>query len=600
MEKFNDPIDELINKHRNAAGISTPESSNKEEVPPVPDKVLLPTDDLPEVTEKEDDYINYGDDDNDAEIAAEEAADEAERNKAIEEAAAERAKQLNTMMPPEAHNPVETAKDVNYQTDKVAMVTTMVNKVVAKYHLMEGGIPDEPDFEHGIMGRRAVMGDLIECYDNGADTVTPEFEAIILNNWVMPDGSTAAAWIKNPHTIEQEHPAAQKNDDNIQSTVDADTVPQININVSKGQDVTVNVDEDVVREMSTSKKIDIIVKEVSEEELKSTNIIENSQQDDIIRVFDTGINDTPITLPASGYRCVMRPINWFDFIRLVAPSSQNRADDELKKWSVIYKHMKNPSIGNFKDFDDFLRKTKYQDRELMMWAILVATADEEETLSLTCQNPKCRKRIDLKYRPRTIIHLDPDHIPKHYNDVHDVAPGEEAIKLFEKVSAKRTRYKLPHTGIIVEINEPSAHEFITKKLKLVQDLYDRYVPGGDLTNLDPEDPAMAEFDYLSANALYISSMSIMRDGKEYRFTNWDDIERIIKESLDADDSGILLKIIQKSRTNVSPVSFYLEDVECSKCHRVEKKIPINDIGSTLLFQVSRRLDNTEINLIEMD
>lgn len=111
---------------------------------------------------------------------------------------------------------------------------------------------------------------------------------------------------------------------------------------------------------------------------------------------------------------------------------------------------------------------------------------------------------------------------------------------------------------------------------------------------------MVEFDYLAANALFISAINVIKDDVEYRFTNWDDIESIITSSLDSVDSGVLFKLIEKTRSMVSPVSFYIADVKCDSCKRVEKKIAINDIGNTLLFQVSRRLSNTEINLIEMD
>ena len=121
---------------------------------------------------------------------------------------------------------------------------------------------------------------------------------------------------------------------------------------------------------------------------------------------------------------------------------------------------------------------------------------------------------------------------------------------------------------------------------------------------DLNDPSMAEFDYLSTNALFISALTIVREEngktKEYRFTNWEDIEKIITESLDAEDSGILLKIIEKSREKSSPISFRVENIDCPVCGRHEDYIPINDIGNTLLFQVSRRLGNTQINLIEMD
>ena len=112
--------------------------------------------------------------------------------------------------------------------------------------------------------------------------------------------------------------------------------------------------------MSSSRVVDILVKEVSEKELKMANIIENSNIKGIISKYDSGINDVPLTLPLSGYRCVMRSINWWDFIKLTAPSSNSPVDNELKKWSVLYDHMKNVSIGEFTDLEDFMKKTKYQ------------------------------------------------------------------------------------------------------------------------------------------------------------------------------------------------------------------------------------------------
>ena len=608
MSNFKDPLDAIIAKHEAVAKGEAVEKTDEAivpqvPVPPVPDQIILPTGEpIPTPETKAPIEIDYGDDDQDAEIAAEEAERDAMRQAAVEEAAAKRAEEKKTIMPPDSHDPNVMADFANYQTEKVAVVTTMVNKVIAKYHITEGAIPELPDLMNNVKGRREVMGDLIEYFDTHTDNeITPEFEAIILNNWIMPSGEKASVWIKNPHptynTPEEEAEAKAK--PSVQVNEKLEVVPQITINVPEGSDVTVNVDADVVRNMSESRKVDIVVNKISEKEMKM-DVILNTQQKGIIQTYDSGVNDTPVTLPISAYRCVMRPINWFDFIRLVSPSSQNRSDDELKKWSVIYKHLKNPSIGAFKDFDDFLKKTKYQDRELLMWAVLVATADEEEPLSIKCPNPKCRYERTLKYRPRTIVHLDPDHIPAYYNDCHNAMAVEDAQKIFNEVANKRTRYTLPNTGIIVEISEPSAYDFITKKLNLVQQLFERYVPDGDMSELDPEDPKMVEFDYLSANALYITSMSIIRDGKEYMFDQWEDIEEIIRDGLDTEDSAILLKLIGKSRANTSPVSFYLEDIVCPKCGLKRDKLPINDIGQTLLFQVSRRLDNMEVNLKETD
>jgi len=613
-----DPLEALISQHKAAAGI--------EQSPP---KITTPTKETPdelgdglminpsdsEGKEVADPALeptfDYGDNDIDEEIANEDTARQEAREVAAKEIAEKKDDKPNVFMPPDEHDMKYHDDAISYQGEKLNIVSGMVNRVVAKYRIISGGIPNEPIPNLGVIGKMAVMGELVDMYHRDGDKISHEFEDMILRNWVMPDGSLAINNINTQgividKTMMAPATTAPKNDKDVDDgKTEKAEAPTINITVEKNTPVTVNVDESIVAQTATTNEVNIIVKEVSEDELLKSLIVENSEQPGIIKPYDPGINDVPITLPLSGYRCVMRGINWADFIKLTAPSSNNSSDAEIKKWSVIYEHIKNPSIGEFKDFDDFLKKTKYQDRELLMWAILVATADDEETLSIKCGNKNCGKQIKITYSPRTITHIDPERNPSWYFAAHNAAVGEDAIKVWKTASCKRKRYKLPHTGIIVEINEPSAYEFITQKLPLINEIHDRFYPDRDITESNLSDAEMAEFDYLTANALFISAMSIVvnENGgkpKEYRFTNWNQIEEIITKSLDAYDSGLLIKLIEKVRTNVSPISFRVENINCPSCGRHEDYIPITDIGSTLLFQVSRRLSNTQINLIEMD
>ena len=589
---FRDPLDQLMENHLAANGEdariivddSLKESPNNYTVAIGPsDSTIVATADSISYEAKSTPEIDFGDNDLEEEIKREDEARAAERKAKIEAAAKLREENLNSgAMPPQVHNKDQQANEVQFQSDVLDKVTGMINRVIAKNKLFTGCIPGDIKMQ--------VMGDLVELYYHyGDEYIAPEFEQKILDNWVrgeedpVQQAASASDEVK-PEEKPVEEPAAK-----------------IEINVPSGNDVVVNVDADSVKEMTNANVLEIVVNEVSEKELKSTSVvIENSQLEGIIEAYDSGINDVPVTLPASAYRCVMKSISWFDFIRLVSPTSGTKADDELRKWSVIYKHLKNSSIGKFKDFEDFLKHTKYQDRELLMWGLLVATADEEETLALTCANPKCRARITRKYRPREIVTLDPETIPSYYDRVHNAAPGAEAVEIHNEVSNMIKRYQLPDTKIIVDIKEPSAYDFINEKLKLLMDLYDRYSPdGGDISDLDPNDPRMVEFDYLTANALYIHAMSIPKNGKEYRYTNWEDIEKIITTAISTDDSAVLLKIIQQSRANISPVSFRIHDITCPACKRHEEFIPITDIGNSLLFQVSRRLDNTQIKLTEI-
>jgi len=613
INKNADPLTDLITRHKAVMGRNEPEpvieSSSVGETTPIPNTI------------SNEDF--YGDDDFANQIAEEEKQSQVERETALKEKEAERkeAASFKIFNPPNEKDMSYNEQAIGYQSEKLSIVTTMVQKVVAKYRMISGGIPEAPVVDNNgytvSLGQMAVKGELIDIYHNSGEKITPEFEDIILNNWIMPDGTKAIDNINDDGIVidklmfSQPTEAANTsngntaNSDNNSEPVELKPdVPTINIQVEQNTPVTVNIDDSVVQNLATGNEINIVVKEVSQEEMMKTTIVENSAEEGIIIPYDSGINDTPITLPLSGYRCVMRAINWFDFIKLTAPSSNNSPDNELKRWSVIYEHMKNVSIGPFKDFDDFLKKTKYYDRELLMWGLLVATADDEENLSITCGNPKCKYNIRIPYHPRTIVKLDESKIPKWYNRVHEASYGEDAIKIFNEVNTKKVRYKLPHTGIIVETNEPSAYEFITEKIPMVQELYKKYRED-DMTNLAPDDPALAEFEYLSANIMYVKSFSFIKNDengkpKEYLYTNWDDMERIITKSLDVVDSSVLVKIIEKSRENASPVTFRVENVNCPKCARHEPFIPVTDIGGTLLFQVSRRLSNTQINLIEMD
>lgn len=608
-----DPLEELLSQHKKAMNID--QSSSIENVSTINSQPTTPFSSTEETATDVIPDIDYGDADLENEIAKEDAIRENQLKMAAAEKSAKlaEAKKNEVFMPPDEHDMAYHTEAIGFQSEKLATVNGMVNRVVAKYRIISGAVPDGPIPKLGIPGRHAVMGELIDIYQKSGDKITPEFETMLLKNWVMPDGSVAIdnineqgividkTMINTPGTNNSANNS--KPDDSVEEH--KHEVPTVNITVQENTPVTVNVDEAIIAKTEKINEVNIIVKEVSEKELMKATIIENSEDKSIIKPYDPGINDVPVTLPLSGYRCVMRGINWFDFLKLTVPSSNNNSDAEIKKWSVIYKHLKSPSIGEFKDFEDFLKKTKYQDRELLMWALLVATADDEETLAITCGNPNCKKPIQITYQPRSITHIDPKLNPPWYFDAANAAVGPQAVEVWERANKRRTKYKLPTTGIIVEINEPSAHEFITKKLPLIDEIYSRYEKDGKLSKNDFTRDEMVEFDYLTANALFISAFVIVKqdsDGKpkEYRFTNWAQIEEILTTALDANDSGLLIKLIEKVRAQTSPISFRVENINCPACKRHEDYIPIDDIAHTLLFQVSQRLSNTQIKLTEMD
>ena len=376
-EKFIDPLESLLNKHAEATGDKLPTEAESNETIQMPEEIILPTSTLGEESKVDNTNsktfdVDYGENDIKNEIAEEEKLIEEERAARYEEKhEQERIEKANKpFTPPDSKSEAYLNEAIGFQTNNLAIVTTMLNKVIAKHKLFSGGIPETitvKEMAEGKLNKMQVMGELMECYHIDGDVITPRFEKIILDNWVGADEIMSSESEDNSNSDE---PGKEINVDKIED--EDKPMPTVNINVKEGTPVVVNVDKDIVANIDdTRREINVNVVEVSEQNVECRTVIENSRLDGIIKTYDTGINDVPITLPASGYRCTIRAINWFDFIKLSAPSSRNPIDNELKNWSIIYNHMKNISIGEFKDFEDFLKKTKYQDKELLMGHFLL-------------------------------------------------------------------------------------------------------------------------------------------------------------------------------------------------------------------------------------
>ena len=594
-EKFVDPLDELIARHQKA---DSSEAVNTEEiVEPVTEDVNDEDTGYVDIMEEmydeptgefDDDEIDYGDNDLEEEMKRADEEDERareEKQKKLDEIRRdEELKRAMTVDDP--HDQAARAKDVQFQTDKLAIVTTMVNKVVAKHKLYTGGIPDDI--------RMKVMGDLINKYHENGEVITPEFEQIILNNWygaeqpdVQDTRNVAPIKSKEEEPDEDIAPISQTN---------------ININVEPGTPVTVNIDGETMQEVDRDSIINVYVHEVDEAEMRSSTIIENSQMDGIITPYESTSTDVPLTLPLSAYRCTMSGVSLFDIIKLSSIQNGNPRDMDIKTWSLLYKHIKNPSIGDFKTFDEFLKHTDYRDMELLLWGAFVATADETESVHFTCGNPKCRHEMELKYNPRTIVHIDEKLVPSHYNMTHQVAPGKAALAHWEKIRSTHKMYELPNSKVLVELDDYSAWDYHNVKMPMMQEIYNRYRPeGNEAFDMDRLTEAESEeMNFLLLFLLYIKSITINKNGKSYKYSNWKDIEKIVTTHIGNKDTSILIAIINQTRQTESPVSFYLENVKCPKCGREDERIPVNDIMRSLFFQLSSGLNNTTINFVGMD
>lgn len=607
---FVDPLDDVMNRiasQSNSANIITPQQPPKEDFK---ETLAKQSNEIHKV-ETPIPEVNYGDDDLNNEIAREEELRKQERQQRIEEAARIHEENKGEKMAPQHLDMNEIANELGFQAETIAIVGKMAEEVVRRNKLPSGGIPVEDETildENGnpIPIRLRAMGELVEEYQNQGEIITKKFEDIVLNNWILDDGTPARAYIlnrDNPQPIEEKKP---ETNDVVEETPKD---PSININVynSENTPVTVNIDGNIVDDIKTERVIDVYVKEVSEKELRASKVIENCKIENIIKPYDPGLADVPVTLPVSGYRAVLRPMGWFELVTYVQPTARTAADAILKQWSIIYKHLKWTSIGQFESFEDFLKKTKYVDQEFLMWAILVSTASEKETITIGCGDEECKNTHTMSYNPRSIIQIDEESIPKYYKDADNAAPGEEAISVYQNKAVTHRMFRLPNTKVLVEFDSPSVDEFINVKYARMRAVFDQYYPDENFDKILPQLMEMlnsgkmhdTEFALKIAAAIGISAVSLHENGQDYRYTDWDSIEKVLMEVLDYEDSFLLFtKLFPEYAIFKSPVSFTLEGFKCEKCGRDNTHLPITSIAGQLLFSLSQRYENTKINLTD--
>lgn len=602
---FVDPLDDVMNR------ISSQKSNIITPKQPQPDNFKeLVAEQSNEIRKADPEPINYGDDDLEAEIAREEELLKQQKQQKIEEAARVHEENKGEKMAPQHLDLNEIANELGFQAETISIVGKMAEEVVKRNKLPSGGIPVEDEKILDANGnpipiRLRAMGELVEEYQNQGEIITKKFEDIVLDNWVLDDGTPARAYIMNR---DNPQPVEETKSDDVEED-EKEKEPAVNINVYNADNtpITVNIDGSIVEDIKKESVIDIYVKEVSEKELRASKVIENCKIENIIKPYDPGLSDAPVTLPVSGYRAVLRPMGWFELVTYVQPTARTAADAILKQWSIIYKHIKWTSIGEFKDFDDFLSKTKFVDQEFLMWAILVSTASENESITIGCGDKDCNNTHTMTYNPRSIINIDPKTVPKYYQKVDSAAPGAEAIEVYQNHAVTHRMFRLPKTKVLVEFDSPSVAEFINVKYSRMRTVFEQYYPDDNFDQVLPQlmemlnDEKMrdTEFALKMAAAIGISAVSLHVDGKDYRYTDWSSIEKILMETLDYSDSFLLFtKLFPEYAVFKSPISFSLEGFKCEKCGRDNTHLPITSIAGQLLFSLSQRYENTKINLTD--
>lgn len=332
---------------------------------------------------------------------------------------------------------------------------------------------------------------------------------------------------------------------------------------------------------------EIHLKEVEELDL-STITVKKAEKSflESVNEFQISSSKVPVVFPASRFKAYMTGLSYGE-MGDISLNNENVTFDQLqKKLTVIYNKMVNPSIGEFENFEDFLKKFAYVDIDLAVYGLVVATFPEIDDIPLTCNNEKCKNSFNHKYSPRTLIRFDKAN-EKFLNAMKDVVecPAAESHKLLEESPARvHKRVKLPFSGFIIEIGIASAYDYLYT-------IVDNII-GDKFKDNHPDDVN----GILQINATLLGLIRAVYvpsgDGSYTMFDNFEDMINALY-MVKPEEISILASLLQKY-TDSYTVEFELFDITCPHCGTKTTRIPL-DINS-LVFLKYQRLMSTEIDI----
>ena len=312
--------------------------------------------------------------------------------------------------------------------------------------------------------------------------------------------------------------------------------------------------------------------------------------------YQLSVSKTHMIFPLSGFSADLGGLSYGEFADITLDIGDDSIDeyDFDKNWrmlSVIYDKMTNVSCGSFKSFEDFLKKFAWNDVPLAIYALLISTQPETDTLAMRCNEPKCKKSFTHKYNTRGLIDFK-SCATGYLQSIDKVsnAKGNDRFKVAEE-SLVRTvkKTKLPDSGYVVEIGPASCWDY----------LYGICEAFTEFQNLTDEEKEERQEEFLK-QAYYSTMLLTLRAidvvdarGEWHRITTYEKIFEIFDKHMTPNDFNIVSAITTKG-INEYKIGFSLKNIVCPHCGAVTNSIEIEP--KELVFQIQQTMSNTQVTL----
>lgn len=415
------------------------------------------------------------------------------------------------------------------------------------------------------------------------------------------------------YTPSEEKPVVESNLDEIKVTVDQNDVSKI---AWKPEEL---------EKIKKSKTIELNIVEKRDLNYHNVKHIRGNAVDSVLMKYHRKVGSITAPLPASKYVATFTGLSYTETLDLQNSIYISGIDAEMKKWSLAFEHIKNPSIGEWREykwyinpntnekvelnitdpdplnidtedihvvtkFQDFLMKTSMFDIQFILWKVICATSAGREILSLTCHaytsdNKECGKSHEWLYDPNDMLIIDEIN-PGVLDDMDKTrnAAGTKAIMENYETSLVNgsSAIELHDSGIILVFGHASAFDYLDSIYAEIE----------ALKAANENDPTRSS---RNNNNLLLTSIKYFDFGEDGIV---DDVDGIVKvlDSLSTADYATIAKMIE---IVIFPYQFRfsIRDIICPACHN-RSSMPIADL-QRLIFIVAQSMESVDVTLTKL-
>ena len=306
---------------------------------------------------------------------------------------------------------------------------------------------------------------------------------------------------------------------------------------------------------------------------------------DTVNAYQIGKTMVPVVFPASRFKAYMTGLSFGEMGDLTLNTESATTDHYRKKLTVIYNKMVNPSIGKFKDFEDFLRKFAHTDIDIATYGLIVASFPEEYDLPMDCNKDTCKKSFNQKFNPRSLIDFNKcgDRFLEAMKEIIECPEAKLPDLVNDSPVVNHVQYELPYSKFIVEVGIASAYDYLYYIIdNLLGDKFQENHPD-DVNNILQLNATLLTL----VRAVYVPD----DDGEYIEYTSFEDMIQALY-MIKPEEIAFLSNLLLKFQEGYS-VKFSLKNVECPHCHTKTEEVDVD--LNYLLFHRYQRLMNTTID-----